>query len=68
MYNDIEDASGRPVKRLSLWVILADLFGVALLISLIFAAAGAPAMKQVILLLLLLVPVAGLVISLRARK
>ena len=56
-------AAGNWIKR-HFWVIFADVLGAAWLTSLLMTAQGAPALKPVLLSLLLLVPVTGLLIML----
>ncbi len=62
-----KSTAGSWIKR-HFWVIFADALGVAWLISLLLAANGSPALKPVMLGLLLLVPVTGLIIMFGSHR
>lgn len=59
--------NGNWIKRY-FWVIFADVIGLAWLISLLLAANGAPALKPMMLALMMLVPITGLLITLASRR
>jgi hypothetical protein len=59
--------SANWIKR-HFWIICADVVGAGLVISLLMAANGAPALKPAIFALLSLVPFTGLLVMLSERS